>query len=272
MKQEINDILTKAAKAGGEILKKYFETELEINTKSSPGDYVTKADLESQVVIVKTLEKLMIEAGVPKNEIGFIGEESLNRQAKHTFIIDPLDGTSFFMFGEEIFTVSIAYAENKIIKAGIVYQPTRNFWYFAEKGLGCFLHKKGKKIKLQIKYVPLSKSNVSLNIGSHLEGMQKILKIAYNLAPHVVRIRERGCISLSGSDLTLNNYNSFIHASAYLWDLAAVKIILEEAGGTMCDWQGKDIDINWDEPNKKYELLLGEKELIKEMLPYFKYE
>jgi fructose-1,6-bisphosphatase/inositol monophosphatase family enzyme len=143
---------------------------------------------------------------------------------------------------------------------------------FRGKGLGCFLHKKGKKIKLQIKYVPLSKSNVSLNIGSHLEGMQKILKIAYNLAPHVVRIRERGCISLSGSDLTLNNYNSFIHASAYLWDLAAVKIILEEAGGTMCDWQGKDIDINWDEPNKKYELLLGEKELIKEMLPYFKYE
>lgn len=269
MNQKIADILIQAAREGGKVLKKYFDKDLEISRKTSAADIVTNADIESQKIIVETITNLMIKNGLKKEEIGFIGEESLNKQAKHTFIIDPLDGTATFALSEDRFTVSIAYSIDKKIQAGVVYQPIREVIYFAEKKHGSYLFKNGEKVKLEIKHIPLSESVVAMHISTIPSIAKKIFDISSKLVPDVIRIRERGCASLSICDLTQNKYQSVFNGQSCIWDIAAAKIIIEEANGQITDWLGNEINLDLENLSKYYQFIAGHPQTVNNMLPYF---
>lgn len=262
-------ILTKAAIAGGKVLLKYFNTELEIKTKSTPGDYVTQADVESQEAVIKTLKELMIKNGYNENEIGFIGEESLNDERKFSFIIDPLDSTRSFALGKNNFAISIAYSENKNIIAGLVYQPTTNIFYFAEKNKGSFVNKNGEKTKLKIKKINPSDCKVALMLPPHDEKVKKALELVKKIKSAVKEIKETRCTALSGSKVAENEYNFLINPGVFLWDVAALEIILGEAGGTITDFEGSNLTFDWDNVNKPFAVLMGRQDIIKKFVMKF---
>jgi myo-inositol-1(or 4)-monophosphatase len=267
--QPIIDILIEAAKAGGKVVLSYYKTRLTVTEKSSKGDLLTQADIKSQEAIISTLIKLMLKNGFSENDLGFIAEENFIKQGKYTFIIDPLDGTSSFVAELHSFAVSIGYAvENKIL-AGVIYQPTEDTVYFAEEGKGAFTVKNDQKIKLKIKEKMLKDSLVYYNSSSNPEVTEGLLRRLSNLAPHVLNAKQNPCISLNLMELAKDNVQIVINGRAKLWDIAAAKLIVEEAGGNVRDWNGNDFDYDYDNPSSFYPLIASHPTLIDEVVKNF---
>ena len=266
---DITDILIEAAKAGGKVLLSFYKTPLTITQKSSPKDLLTQADLKSQGVIVKTLIKLMKENGIDENEIGFICEENFSKTGKHTFIIDPLDGTSSFVAERPTFTISIGYAVDNEILSGVIYHPIEDTIYFAQKNKGAFMIKNNQKIKLEITEKPLKDSLVYYNSSSNPTVTEGLLKRLFNLTPHVLDARRTPCISLNLMELAKGNAQIVINGRAKFWDIAAAKLIVEEAGGKVTDWNGDDFNYHYNDPSYTYELIASSPKLIEQIVKNF---
>jgi myo-inositol-1(or 4)-monophosphatase len=268
-KQDIADILIAAAKAGGKVVLSYYKTDLVVTEKSSKKDLLTQADLKSQEIIIETLTKLMVQNGFEEDEIGFIAEENFVKKGKHTFIVDPLDGTSSFVAQLPSFAVSIGYAIGNQIMAGVIYQPTENTIYFAEKNKGAFTIKNNQKIKLEIQEKTLKDSFAYYNTSSNQETTERLLKRLANLTPHILMAKQNPCISLNLIELAKNNVQIVINGRAKFWDIAAAKLIVEEAGGKVKNWEGNDFEYDYKNPVALYPLIASLPKLIDDVVKNF---
>jgi myo-inositol-1(or 4)-monophosphatase len=102
-------------------------------------DLVTYVDKESERRIIEELSKILPEAGFIAEE-----EQQLERAERFNWIIDPLDGTTNFVHGVPVYSVSIALAEKDEIISGVIYEPGRDECFTAWKNGGSYLN--GKKI------------------------------------------------------------------------------------------------------------------------------
>ncbi len=125
--QNMAEVLAKAAKAGGAVLRDCFYDRLHVEVKQATSPFVTKADKESELEIRK-----MIEASFPNHSI--IGEEFPayhpdGKPAPIQWVIDPLDGTSAFLSGLPTFVVLIGIWQENQPLLGAIYQPlTDTLW------------------------------------------------------------------------------------------------------------------------------------------------
>lgn len=258
-------VIKSAALEAGKVLLKYFKKELSIGyKKSSHKILITKADIEAQKIIQETITKIMVKKGVPKKEIGFIAEENLNVKGKHTFIVDPLDGTTNFAAGIPYFSISIAYLENGLLKAGAIYNPITREYFWGKLGRGSYFGKE----RLKIIYKPLKESVVNTFFNSPEKIYRRQLDIYGKLFPKVRAFRNFGSASCDIAAVSLNRFNLYINGHSFIWDIAAAKLIVEEAGGALVDWQGRTIDLDLNQPDKEYTIVAGHPLLIKEILSF----
>ena len=106
-------------------------------------ELVTNADLVSNNIIKSEVLKLY-----PDHT--FLSEEDTDRNydiEKPTWIIDPVDGTVNYANGHQMAAVSIAYAENGAVRAGVVYNPFMDELFYAAENTGAFLNGKPIRIK-----------------------------------------------------------------------------------------------------------------------------
>lgn len=247
------DVLKKAALNGGEVLKKYFhQEELDISHKTNHQNIVTKADVEAQTVIHTTILEEMTKLGISEEEIGFIGEEKLHKVGKHTFIIDPLDGTSNFATGFEEFGVLIGYMNDAELLAGVIYFPLRDELFTAEKGKGAFMEKNNKKILLK-------PADIDLHDTFILTSLSYADDLSFGIDKKIMALKNefRG-VRLIGSAASDFKYmlegvgGMVLIGGCSIWDLAAGKIVLKEAGIEMYDRKGNELVFDLSQPEKKY--------------------
>lgn len=222
--------IIKAAKAGGEITKKYFGKVLEIEGKTIPADFRTKADLESEKAIIKILTKAFPKYNIISEEIG-----EINKNSEYTFHVDPLDGTNNFVLGIPYFSVSIGLTKGNEIIFGVVYNPILENIYYAEKGKGAFCN--GKKIKVN-KELDIKNSSVSLvvSFGCPRDFSSKTwVKI---FTKNVKRVLSFWSVALDLCLLASGKIESIIIRELHLWDFVAGKIIAKEAGAVVTDFKG----------------------------------
>lgn len=260
-------ILKSAAVEAGIILLKYYKKNLTLNYKTSHKDFYTIADVESQKIIKETITKLLVKKGINESEIGFIGEENLSvgNNKKHLFVIDPLDGTTNFALGFDFFAVSIAYFCNGILTAGLIYRPTTKDFYYAQKNKGAYKNSK----RLKIIYKPLKQCLLDGVFSSRSNIYPQLFKIYQNIFPYISGFRSLSCITLSNCFLAENVFNIVINGHTFIWDIAAVKLIVEEAGGAMIDFQGQPINFNLNNPKQTYNIISCHPRLKNEILPFF---
>lgn len=262
------NILKIAASEAGTILLNYYKKDLTINYKTSHKDFYTIADVESQKSIMQTITKLLMKKGIKKSDIGFIGEEKLHVDSKrtHLFVIDPLDGTVNFANGFDFFSISIAYFYNGVLTSGLVYQPTSKNFYYATKGQGAFKNNQ----RLKMTYKPLKQCLLSGLISSRLEIYTRLFKTYENLYPHVAGYRNLNSMAIDNCLLSENVFNVVINGHTFIWDISAVKLILEESGGIMVDFRGLPIDLDLNQPSLAYNVISCHPRLKDEILKYFK--
>lgn len=250
------DLLNNTAHKAGEVLLNYFRKEsLNVSHKTSHHNIVTQADTEAQQVIYDSLIEGMKEMGVKEEDIGFIGEEKLStKMKKHMFIIDPLDGTANFATGLDLFCVLIGYMKDGNMEAGIIYMPVHGDVYYGEKGNGAFLIRQGMKLPLKMNDSDTKNGFLSsyLGEGSLEKGMPEKLS---GMQPDFRGIRMIGAGGVSFAYLSENVFNVVILGHCGLWDFAGPKMIIEEAGGVIYDWQGNEVTFDIDNPFKSYEII-----------------
>ncbi len=259
--------MKRVAAEAGSILLKYYKKNLTLNYKTSHKDFYTIADVESQKVITESITKLLLKKGINESEIGFIGEENLHvdSKRKHLFVIDPLDGTTNFASGFDFFSISIGYFVDGILTTGLVYQPTSKNFYYASKGKGAF--KNNQPLKVIAK--PLKQCLLDGLLSSQPKIYSTLFQAYQNIYPHVSGYRNTGSMAIDNCLLAENVYNIVINGHTFIWDISAVKLILEESGGIMMDFKGKPINFDLNNPKLAYDTISCHPELKNEILKFF---
>src|SRR2546423_2214561 len=125
-----------ALKAARGLIRDFGEVEqLQVSIKG-PGEFVSTADLKAERTLKNELTRARPGYGLLFEESG----ESAGSDPHHRWIVDPLDGTTNFLHGIPHFAISIALERDSEIVAGLVYEPTRDEMFWAEKGVGAYLN------------------------------------------------------------------------------------------------------------------------------------
>lgn len=260
------NLLKKTALEAGALVKKKFRQDFEIKFKSSYHDLVTEVDLASQKLIVERIEAGMKELGYAEDEIGFIGEEDLNRPGRFTFVIDPIDGTTNFAVGFTSFAVSIACFDKDQLIASSVCMPMEDSLYFAQKGKGGYKVQGQNPIRLKIKDKGLEHCILGTYITHDVEVRQQLFKFlnAINNKIRAIRVIASSVVDLCY--LTDNRNGIVLYRGPKIWDISGMTLLIEEAGGAVRDWNGKELSYDLNDRSKEYSLLACHPKHVKKIV------
>src|SRR5438067_6585211 len=125
-----------ALKAARGLIRDFGEVEqLQVSIKG-PGEFVSTADLKAERTLKNELTRARPGYGLLFEE----GGEVAGTDSHHRWIVDPLDGTTNFLHGIPHFAISIGLERDGEIVAGVIYEPTRDEMYWAEKGAGAYVN------------------------------------------------------------------------------------------------------------------------------------
>ncbi len=228
------NIATRAARRAGELMIRQLNQleSLEVAEKSR-NEFVTKVDVMAEEAIIE-----VIRDHYPDHAI--LGEES-GRQGDHEYewIIDPLDGTTNYIHGFPVFSVSIAVARAGELAHGVVYDPMRQEIFTASRGEGAQLD--GRRIRVS-KRQHLKDALLATGFPYRLSDEQT--EIYLNMLRAVMRdtagVRRPGSAALDLCYLAAGRVDGFWELGLARWDIAAGALIVREAGGRISDFQGTD--------------------------------
>jgi len=216
--------------ATDKIALEHFRVDVPYKTKDD-GTPVTEADLAIENVLRKAVEETYPSDCVVGEEGGTAGDPKASRR----WIIDPIDGTKNFRRGVPIFASLIALEEDGAVVAGVASAPALNVRWFARKGGGAF--RDGKKISVSkvkdIAVCEICSGGIGTIAKADLE--QRFADLCQKAARH------RGFGDFWGHVLVAQgSMDVMLDPEVNVWDLAALKIIVAEAGGTMTSVSGED--------------------------------
>ncbi len=191
---------------------------------------ITKADREINSLLIKEVKE-----NFPGHRILAEEESYLEGDNSYVWVCDPLDGTIPFSYGIPISTFSLALTKNGESVRGVIYDPFQDRLYSAAKNEGAYLNGRrtyvSKKSQLkqaagEYEMFDRAKYDVSQLVGFLVNEGAKLLQLCSIVYPSAL-------VAAGEIDFTI-----FPHTSAH--DMAAVKIIVEEAGGKVTDIFGED--------------------------------
>ncbi len=212
----LNLMIKACEKASKVIIRDFGEIENLQVSKKGPKDFVTKTDKRVEKILIEELSK-------SKKNYSFITEETgkiLNKNEDIFWLIDPIDGTINFLHGIPHFAISVALQINDEIVIGLIFDPIKNEIFFAEKNNGSYIN--NNRIRVS------KKSNLDECLfASNSDGVKSIYP--------KLNTRNTGCAALDLAYVGCGRFDGYFHNNINIWDIAAGKIIIEEAGGKVND-------------------------------------
>ena len=229
----LNLMIKACEKASKVIIRDFGEIENLQVSKKGPRDFVTKTD--------KRVEKILIdELSKSKKNYSFITEETgkiLNKNRNIFWLIDPIDGTINFLHGVPHFAISVALEVDGEIVIGLIFDPIKNEIFYAEKNNGSYVNNNRVRVS--------KKTDINECLfASNNEGIKSVHP--------KLNIRNSGCAALDLAYVGCGRFDGYFHNNINIWDVAAGKIIIEEAGGKVNDINKFDfnkINIRAGNPN-----------------------
>jgi myo-inositol-1(or 4)-monophosphatase len=192
---------------------------------------VTEADRASEKLVVERLRSHFPSHGIVAEEGG--GHESVS---DFRWFVDPLDGTTNFAHKYPCFAVSIALAQNGTVIAGVVYNPIYDELFAAARGEGATLN--GKKISVS-KIETISTSLLCTGFPVHKRRANPNIHYYYDFTLRSHGVRRDGSAALDLACVAAGRFDGFWEFGLKPWDTAAGVLLLQEAGGTVSDFQGR---------------------------------
>ncbi|HZU87565.1 MAG TPA: inositol monophosphatase family protein [Anaerolineaceae bacterium] len=220
------------ARQAGKILSANFGCTHSIDHKGIT-DLVTEVDRQSEDLLVGLLHKNFPSHTILTEESGLLKAEN----SQKVWYIDPLDGTTNYAHNLPIFSISIAYAEDGVVKMGLVYDPMRDECFSAQLGGGATLNG-----------VPMHVSNTHTLIESLLvTGFPyDTLTSSYNNLDFFSRfsmltqgVRRLGSAALDLAYVAAGRLDGYWEIKLKPWDVAAGALLVQEAGGIVTGMRGQ---------------------------------
>jgi myo-inositol-1(or 4)-monophosphatase len=221
----LNVMIKAAEKASRALIRDFGEIEkLQVSIKG-PNDFVSNADLKAEKIIIEELKKARPYYSIISEEDG----SEANKDKEHTWIIDPIDGTTNFLHGVPHFATSIALKSGDEIISGLIYDPIKDEMFYAEKESGAFFN--NQRIRVSKKR----------ELNNCLFATGGTTKDQVDLP-----LRKSGSAALDIAYVAAGRYDGYFQNDLNLWDIAAGIILVKEAGGLINEIdlsQNKSINI-----------------------------
>lgn len=224
------------ARQAGALLMEYYARGVKTEYKGTGTvDVVTEADRASEKLIVESLR-----AAFPKH--GIVGEEGSRSQSagEYVWYVDPLDGTTNFAHGFPVFCISLGLARDNEVIAGVVFDPTRNELFAAERGAGATLN--GKKIRVSAAGA-LGESLLGTGFPSKKRHQNPNIYFYHQLTMKTHGIRRAGSAALDLACVASGRYDGYWEFNLNAWDTSAGVLLVQEAGGKLTHVDGSKFDV-----------------------------
>ncbi len=222
------------AREAGTLLMDFFRRRVKIEYKGD-ADLVTEADRTSEKLILERIRKQW-----PSHDV--IGEEGARVESGGDYLwyVDPLDGTTNFAHSFPVFCVSLGLAFQGKRKAAVVYDPTRDELFAAERGKGAVLN--GETIEVS-KTPKLQQSLVATGFPSHKRHKNPNIYFYHQLTLRSHGVRRAGSAALDLAYVAAGRLDGFWEFNLNAWDTAAGILVVEEAGGMVSGFRGEALQI-----------------------------
>lgn len=233
--QDITKFLLKLSEEASVIMLKYYSAagvQAAMKKDMSP---VTEADIEVNKMVIT-------EVGLHYPEYEVLGEEESTeiKGASKLFVVDPIDGTLMFAIGCPLFVFSCAVVINGESIAGVLANPLARRTLLAEKGKGTYLVEEDKRTLVSQKK---DFDRVLINGGGWKRtDLSKLIHARGGLTPEVFSVCEKASLIATGG------FEGAVFTGSTAHDIAAAKIVVEEAGGKVTDLFGEEQ--RYDQPIK----------------------
>jgi myo-inositol-1(or 4)-monophosphatase len=226
--------IAEIAREAGGLLMEFFRRRVKIEYKGD-ADLVTEADRSSEKLILER-----IRAHWPDHEV--IGEEGarIETGGDYRWYVDPLDGTTNFAHGYPVFCVSLGLAFRGKRKAAVLYDPTRDELFAAERDKGAFLN--GRKIEVS-RTPKLAQSLIATGFPSHKRHKNPNIYFYHQLTLRTHGVRRAGSAALDLANVACGRFDGFWEFNLNAWDTTAGILIVEEAGGKVSGFHGQALEI-----------------------------
>jgi myo-inositol-1(or 4)-monophosphatase len=216
------DVAIKAIKESGEYVRDSFFKDKIVKSKGR-NNLVSNVDIQSEKIIIDLLKNEYPEWDIMSEE-SFPDKKSDN----FSWIIDPVDGTTNFIYGIPFVAINIALRYKGAMYLGLTYDPLRDELFHAEKGKGAFLNNQPITVS---EIHDINKAIISCDLGYHFDEGNKAIKILQRLWGQALCLRLLGSAALGLAYVACGRINLYFHRSVYPWDIASGVLLVKEAGG-----------------------------------------
>lgn len=220
--RELLGLARTAARAAGDELLSRADQPQRVSTKSTPTDLVSEADRVAETIIRETI------LGARPDD-GFVGEEGSRDGGSTgiTWVVDPLDGTVNYLFGDREWSVSIAAVDADGPLVGAVIEPVTGRMWTAVRGGGA----RRDDVEISARRTPeLSDAMVLAGLSYDAVQRRRQMEMFTDVAPGVRDLRRHGSAALELCRVAEGTADAYIESPIFRWDIAAGALIAREAG------------------------------------------
>ena len=229
MVDELMDMAQRLADTAGTLLRDERPADLQVSSKSSPTDVVTQMDRASEDLLAR-----LILAARPDD--GILGEEGGERPGTSgvRWIVDPLDGTTNYLYGIPLWSVSVAAEADGVVVAGAVSAPELRTCYVAGLGRGAWARSSTGSRPLRASAVSsLSQALMSTGFGYDSEHRRRQAQALVEVAPRVRDVRRMGSAAIDLCWVAAGLTDAYVESRLNAWDVAAGALVAREAGAVV---------------------------------------
>ena len=226
MLAQLGDLAQRAAQSAGILLRDERPAVLQVNAKSSPTDVVTQMDRAAE----EHLAQVILEE---RPGDGILGEEGGERAGATgvRWVVDPLDGTTNYLYGLPLWSVSVGVEVSGIVVAGAVCVPELGLTYTARQGGGAWEESRSGIRRLEASSVTdLSQALLSTGFGYDSEQRRRQALALVAVAPRVRDVRRLGSAAIDLCWVAAGFTDAYVESRLNPWDVAAGALIAREAG------------------------------------------
>ena len=220
-------VATLAIKKAGKVSLENFRKETKVREKEFK-ELVSNVDLKSEEIIIHEIKKNFPDHGITSEELGTEGG-----QEDYTWIIDPLDGTHNYIYGQPAFGISIALAHEREVIMGLIYMPFYDELFYAEKNNGAYCNRRQIRVSNRDK---LSEAYILYDPQLHkrkdmFDNLRRVSRKSFTL-------RIIGCAVSDASSVATGRADARVWHNTKITDVAAGTLLVKEAGGKVTDFSG----------------------------------
>lgn len=245
----MKQFIIQVTKDAGEILLRHFRKDKSlVKLRKSVKGITTKYDIMVDTFIIDEITKKYPKHNLLTEETG-----AIDKGSEYTWIVDSLDGTVNFAYGNPLFSLCIALIKGDELILGTVYAPAIDGFYFVQKGKGAYFNNQ-KVYVSDIK--DLKKSYVFLCDGGETD-RKRTGKMVSDLYHKVTDARKLGSAGIECAWIAAGRADAYITTKIRPWDVASGVLLVEEAGGKVTDFKGKP----WDWKKRQSDLIFSNKKI-----------